>query len=66
MEIVDIVHAANCALWLLEQPELEHLITSDWSDPEAIYQKLLNAGCVPRREREWAYQVLKNAEAKVN
>jgi hypothetical protein len=54
VRLVDVFHAANCALWLLEQEELHSLMESDWGDPEAIRDMLRKAGCVPKCGREWA------------
>jgi len=54
VRLVDVYHAANCALWLLEQKELRPLIEGDRGDPEAIRDMLRKAGCVPKCGREWA------------
>ncbi len=54
VRLVDVFHAANCALWLLEQKELRPLIEGDWGDPEAVRDMLRKAGCVPKCGREWA------------
>lgn len=54
VRLVDVFHAANCALWLLEQRELRPLIEGDWGDPEAIRDMLRKAGCIPKCGREWA------------
>ena len=43
--------AANCALWLLSQPELKSLIDGEWGDPIAIKEMLEKAGCVPSCEK---------------
>lgn len=43
----DVFHAANCALWLLEQDEFRALIKGDWRDPEVVRDLLRKAGCVP-------------------
>jgi hypothetical protein len=55
VRLVDVFHAANCALWLLELKELRPLIEDEyWGDPEAIRDMLRKAGCVPKCGREWA------------
>ena len=54
VRLVDVFHAANCALWLLERKELKPLIDGEWGDPEAIRDMLRKAGCVPKCGREWA------------
>jgi hypothetical protein len=48
---VALKEAANCALWLLSQPELKDLIGGDWGDPIAIKEMLEKAGCVPSCEK---------------
>jgi len=42
-----VFYAANCALWLLEQKELQPLIDGAWGDPAAIHDLLIDAGCKP-------------------
>lgn len=39
-------HLCNCCLWLLSQKETKQLVSADWGDPEAIREKLTEAGCV--------------------
>lgn len=46
----DLQYAANCALWLLNQPELSDLLEGDWGDPAEIKKLLEDAGCVPSCE----------------
>jgi len=44
---INLQHAANCALWLLSQPELKSIIDGEWGDPIAIKNFLEESGCVP-------------------
>lgn len=46
-EVGRLRHAANCALWLLEQDQLRPLVDGVWGDPQVIRDMLREAGCVP-------------------
>jgi len=57
-----VFHAANCALWLLEQEELRDLMDGEWGDPPAIRDLLREAGCEPRCDRDDVFR----ANKKIN